>query len=336
MIHSLKRNTMKINKLFSKKRGMILAGIALISISLTSCLKDNSPGSVDFSKSPALVAFQFQAAAPKPYVESIHNVNTVTTNVEIALSVSTITQSTPVTGTLVPDDAGAAAFIAADTADGKVDHIMPTSLYTVANGGKFTIAAGQQIIKIPITLPGDKIDFSQNYIIGLKIADVSGAQLTDNLNSAILVVTLQSVFEGTYNVTGSFVDSTAPGSGISDDGVYPETGIQLRTESALVVDAYDPTFGYYHQINSGGNTNAFFGNFDPIFHFNLAGDITSVSNYYGSGNSQGRDAVLDPSGVNASTGTPQTPGYSFKVSYNMTQGARIVKFVETWTYQGPL
>ncbi len=326
---------MKRNKFF-KTGGLYLALIMLVaSFSLTSCLKDNGPGSVNFGNSPALVAFQYAGIGNVPYIEAIHNQSTVTTNVEVSLSVASITQSTPVTGTVVVDQDSSNAYKNADTS--KHYHVLPTSLYSIGNGGKFTIAAGKQFASIPITLAGDKIDFTQNYILVLKISGASGAKLTTNLNYATLQVTLLSVYAGSYTVTGSFVDKllgTSPTTPITDDGIYPYP-VTLVTQSAYSVAMYDPAFGYYHEINSNGTTNVY-GNFAPVFNFDPAGSgkILSVSNYsLYTGNTQGRDAQIDPTGTNAvTTGTPGTSGFTFQVSYELTVGGSArTYFKETFT-----
>jgi len=323
---------MKRNKFF-KTGGLYLALIMLVaSFSLTSCLKDNGPGSVNFGKSPALVAFQYAGIGNVPYIEAIHNQSTVTTNVEVSLSVASITQSTPVTGTVVVDPDSSAAYMKANSGT----NILPTSLYSIANGGKFTIAAGKQFASIPITLAGDKIDFSKNYFLVLKITGASGAQLTSNLNYATVQITLLSVYAGSYTVTGSFVDKVLGTSAtpITDDGIYPYP-VTLVTQSAYSVAMYDPAFGYYHEINSNGTTSVY-GNFAPVFNFDPAGSgkILSVTNYsLYTGNSQGRDAQIDPTGTNAvTTGTPGTSGFTFQVSYQLTVGGSArTYFKETFT-----
>lgn len=193
---------MKRNKFFNTG-GLYIALIMLVaSFSLTSCLKDNGPGSVNFGDSPALVAFQYAGIGPVPYVAAIYGKSTDSSDVEITLSVASLTLKTPVTVTVTQDDAGANAYKATDTVGGKVDNIMPTSLYSLQNGGKITINPGQQIVKMRINYVGQNIDFDQNYIIGLKLVNASGAILTSNLNNAIVTVVLKSVYAGTYNVDG--------------------------------------------------------------------------------------------------------------------------------------
>lgn len=208
---------MKKYKLFSKRGGALIAGFALMASALTSCLKDNGPGSVDFSKSPALVAWQYHAGSPVPLTTKMLGKSTDTTGVEVALSVASITLGSNVTATVALDNAGANAYIA----DHPGSHILPSNLYTIPNP-VVTIKAGQQFAKLKINFKGDQIDFDQNYILGLKITSANGAQVPSNLNAAILVITLQSIYEGTYDykgyalrlgdnqLTGNFSGASAP------------------------------------------------------------------------------------------------------------------------------
>ena len=70
---------------------------------------------------------------------------------------------------------------------------------------------------------------------------------------------------------------------------------------------------------------------------NANATITGVTNYYGQlSGTHARSAVLDPTGVNASSGTPGTTGFKIQVKYIMTQsGTPRTYFNETYTYAGP-
>lgn len=208
---------MKKYKLFSKRGGMLIAGFALIASALTSCLKDNGPGSVDFSKSPALIAWQYHAGSATPITTKMLGKSTDTTGVEVALSVASITLGSNVTATVAVDNAGANAYIA----DHAGSHLLPSTLYTIPNP-VVTVKAGQQFAKLKILFKGDQIDFDQGYVLGLKITSANGAQVPSNLNSAILLLTLQSIYEGNYDykgyalrlgdnqLTGNFSGASAP------------------------------------------------------------------------------------------------------------------------------
>lgn len=202
IINALKKKAMKRNKFITKTRHIYLALSVLAVSFLSSCLKDKGPGSVNFGDSPALVSFQYAGFSAVPYVASILGTAQDTTSLEVTLSVSTVTLKSPVTVDIVDDAAGAAKYIANDTAGGKTDHVLPTSQYTIQNGGKVTISPGQSMVHVRINFTGQNIDFTRNNIIGLKLANPSGAQLTTNLNSAIVVVALRSPYAGTYKAVG--------------------------------------------------------------------------------------------------------------------------------------
>jgi len=318
---------MKINYSFKNTGRFLLATGLLVTTLLSSCLKDNSPGTINFGKSPALIGFQYAGEAATPYVAAIlPNSGIVYTSVEVTLSVASLTLKSAVTATLSEDAAGEAAYKA------NVDstaHVLPTSEYTIQKS--ITIPAGKQTITIPITFAGASIDFTKNNIIGLKLTNASGAEIASNLANAIVTVVLKSKYQGTYTVTGNLIDVTVP----SITGTYPIAGVFLQTVTANTVQFIDPADGMYHQIESGTSASEY-GNFDPIFTFDLgSNDVTTVTNYY-VGNSQNRTATINTAVPSTSTGTPGTVGYSFTVSYILVQaGSNRTTFNETFTYTGP-
>jgi hypothetical protein len=331
---------MKRNYLFKNTGGVMLLSALLAVTLLSSCLKDKSPGAINFADSPPLVGFQYSGFAETPITTKIHGQSTDTTGVEITLSVASLTLKTPVTVTVSVDNADAQAYAQTDTVGGKpADVVLSSSLYTIANGGKVTINPGQQIVKLKISFAGDKINFNQYNILGLKITAVapSSVVIATNLNFALLALTLQSVYEGEYTNTGSFTDVT--NANLTDAGIYPED-IDLLTASAYVVDFYDLSFGvgYGHPISSSG-TISYYGGFVPEFDFDpsLNGKIDAMVNGYGQGNNN-RSGKLDATGVNAATGTPGTKGFKIQVKYIMHQtntGVDRTFFNETYTYVGP-
>lgn len=321
---------MKRSYLFKNIGGVCLAVALLVSTLLTSC-KDNSPGSINFSKSPALVGFQYTGFNAVPVPIKVHALPAQVGYIEVTLSVASLTLSSPVTVNIGVDNAG---FEAYNTNVDPNSHLLPTADYTVPSS--ITIEPGQQIVKLKVTFAGNIIDFTQDYVLAFKITSVSGgAIIASNLNAIICPIVLQSVYEGEYVNTGSFNDVT---NSSLNGSVYPED-IDLLTQTALSVAYYDLTynFGYGHAIEGG---DSYYGSFDPVFTFsssNANATITGVTNYYGQNSgSHVRSAVLDPTGVNAASGTPGTSGFKIQVKYIMTQaGTPRTYFNETYTYVGP-
>jgi hypothetical protein len=322
---------MKRNYLFKNTGRLLLATGLLVTTLLSSCLKDNSPGTINFGKSPALIGFQYAGFQAVPYTVAIlPNAGQVYTTTQVTLSVASLTLGSAVTATLSVDNAGFAAYAATDTAGGKKDNLLPAADYQVAS--TVTIPAGQQIVTIPITFAGNAIDFTQNYILALHLTNASGAEIASNLSSAIYIITLKSPYQGHYTVTGTLDDTF--NSALT--GTYPISGVYLNTVSADQVQFVDPAFGLFHQISNNG-TSSYYGNFDPIFTFTngTAGIVSSVSNYY-VGNSQNRTATINSAVTPTSTGTPGTAGFSFTVGYILVQaGTNRTFFDETFTYTGP-
>jgi hypothetical protein len=332
--HYLYRNTNRV---------LALLGFA-VTLWLSSC-KDTSPGAVNFGDSPALVGFQFSGFNATVQQAKVKGTAADTASYELTLSTKSITLSSAVTLTVSPDNTDAAAYVAAQNAAATpagtiVANTIPTSDYSVANGGSVTIPAGQQYAKVHITIKGNVVDFSTIPYLALKITAANGASIASNLSVAIINVTLQSAYEGRYTATGSFTDNQ--GAGIDDAGVYPET-IELQTASANSVIFYDLSQGdgNFHPINTAAGPSVF-GSFDPQFNFDPAGSgkIICATNAYGQlSGPHSRSCLLDPTGVNAGTGTPGTAGYKIQVKYIMYQGDIGVNrtfFNETYTYTGPI
>jgi hypothetical protein len=312
-----------------KNISRILLSAGILTVTLLSSCKDNSPGSLDLSKSPALVGFQYKGFNAVPMNTKIFQQPNQVRDVEVTLSVASLTLSSPVTVTVADDPAGLANYVA--NTDSKAV-ALPTADYTIASN-TITIPAGKQMADVVITLAGDKIDFSQDNVIALKITSASGAIVASNLNEIVLPIVLQSVYEGEYVNNGSFDDVV----NTSLNGqIYPEN-IDLLTVTASSVYFYDLTYnvGEGHPIDGG---SSYYGGFDPQFNFDLtSGKITSVVNAYGQGNNN-RSAELDASGVNAAIGTPGTAGFKIEVKYIMHQdntGVDRTFFNETYTYLGP-
>ncbi|PWT72837.1 MAG: hypothetical protein C5B59_14870 [Bacteroidetes bacterium] len=197
----------------------IYLGIAAVGITfLSSCLKDNGPVQ-DFSKSPALVGFQYTGNNAITFGQSLLPQAGDTVKLEVTLSAASLTLGHNVDVTVAPDDATLAAYNAntnrPDTPT--VYSQLPADTYTIQNGGKVTIAAGQQIVPLIIVFDGSKIDFSSPVALALKMTSATGATIATNLNTAIYLLKLRNIYEGHYDMTGQrigYAGATA-GSGVS-------------------------------------------------------------------------------------------------------------------------
>lgn len=173
---------------------------------LTSCLKDRK-GTESYAHSPALVGFQYKGFGQVPIIASVFGTAQDTASVEVTLSVASITLNSPVTLTVVPYSAGLDSFNAAQTPVVAYKQLDP-SLYTVQDAGKITINPGQQFVSFRVNFAGDKVDFTKKNGLAFKINDAQGATIASNLNTAVILLTLRSVFQGNYHVSGIRVHPT--------------------------------------------------------------------------------------------------------------------------------
>ncbi len=180
------------------------------------------------------------------------------------------------------------------------------------------IPAGQRFANLKIAINNTTVlDPNKEYGFGVKIASVSnGVKLTSNLNQVFVSFTVKNKYDGVYSVTGTYLDYT----NATFTGLYPRQ-YTLITTGANTVDFTqvingDLIPGYLFNANGA---NSFFGSFGIEATFNVSTNVlTSVNNYYGHPgraltsvgdpsfgtgapnfvSSNGRSAVLDPTGIN--------------------------------------
>lgn len=188
----------------------------MIVLLFSSCLKNNGPIQ-DYSQSPALVSIQGDGQYSGIYVanQSVLPVSDAGVNVEVTLSVAGLTLSSPVTATLVVDQATLDQYKAANSDSSRV--LLPADDYQLANNGAITISPGQQIVKDSIIFFGTKIDFTKDYALPLLLTNAKGAKIPDNLKQEVILIKLQSIYEDTYAASGTRIryNGATAGSGVA-------------------------------------------------------------------------------------------------------------------------
>jgi Domain of unknown function (DUF1735) len=194
-------------KIISLKKPWLSAAIFVLAISsLSSCLKDTGPVQ-DFSKSPALVSFQYTGSASQDMVTSILPGTDDSVGIEITISTHSGTLSSPVTVTLALDPDSLATY---NAANGTTYTMLDPADYTTPANMQLTIAPGKQIVPFVLHINESLIDFSTTPILIFKIASASGATIATNLSVIVLPIKLRNPYEGSYTVTGYFVHPAAP------------------------------------------------------------------------------------------------------------------------------
>jgi hypothetical protein len=206
------------------------------------------------------------------------------------------------------------------------------SLYTLSDL-TVTIPKGSREGYVTITTAPEDIAGGE-FAFAFRIKAVSNPAYTisGNLNNQVVVVGVKNKYDGVWHIEGSMVDLT----NALFTSFYPLTW-DLVTNSANSVVVFDnEQLGIPGHLFLNAGSPSYYGNFGLIVNFDPATDkITSVTNYFGQPASNGRSAVLDPTGVNAYMVVDGVP--TIKIKYFMLQPGTTVRttFDETWTYEGP-
>ncbi len=206
---------------------------------------------------------------------------------------------------------------------------LPSSVYSLRSS-QVTIRKGEKDARFVVDLMPEDFDFEASYALGFTISSSSSGVISGNWGNVVVGISAKNKLDGVYEVTGSLAHAT--NSSIS--GLYPKN-IHLETLSANQVLYYDADYGmYYHVARSGPTSATYFGNFCAIFEFDEDGTITAVGNAY-SPNTQGREGMLDPTGVNKVTFAADGTVETMQVKYFMVQnGVVVLSINETYTYTG--
>ena len=235
---------MKSNKIHITTRTINTALIASCVFIFSSCLKDKAPGSENYSHSPALVSFQYSGFSAKPFIAAVLGTPQDSLSIQVTLSVASLTLGSDVSATISQDDATLAAYNAdTTTATYPTTFLpLPAAQYTIENGGKVTIKAGQTSVKFSLHFAGDQIDFTQPYIVALKITSAQGATIATNLNTAVVILKLRNIYEGNYKQSGNRTLYNGPDPSTGVAAVVPLSGTVLlatNTTTSLIAPAAD-------------------------------------------------------------------------------------------------
>ncbi len=232
--------------------------------------------------------------------------------------------------------------------------LLPATEYVLNLTAK--IAAGQLVDTLEITIPkSSNLDPNLTYALGIELVSAdNGFQVASNMKEVLIKLSVKNKYDGLYEATGTFVDV----SNAAFVSRYPleyyliTTGPSTVNVCALINGEIVP--GY---LFSNAGVGTLYGRFGLQAFFDPTTDaIVEIRNYYGdpsnpangvgdpSGgtgapdyfSSNGRGAVLDPSGVNAYDAATKT----VRIKYFMLQPSVVPTgprsfFDETWTYIGP-
>ncbi len=234
--------------------------------------------------------------------------------------------------------------------------LLPAEEYSINLDG--VIKAGQVVDTLELEIKkSSNLDPNKIYGLGLELVSAdNGYQVAANLKEVLIKIAVKNKYDGIYKVTGAFKDLAAAGASFT--ARYPLTYFLVTTGPSsadvnMIING-EIVPGYLFNTPTGGS---YYGRWGLQVIFNTTTDaVSEVRNYYGdpvnpanfvgdpSGGSgapdyiasNSRQAVLDPTGINAFDESTKT----IRIKYFMLQPSVVpsgprATFDETWEFIEP-
>lgn len=243
---------------------------------------------------------------------------------------------------------------------------LPSNFYTLTGsgvtktggmGGNYTVAfnSGDFAKEIKITIPNAQVlNPSRLYALGFTITGVTADSKISFEKSLVVEIGAKNPWDGVYLMTGTFADAinTTAWSYIGDQ----QYSLITISASKCIVRNDDLNGGIPGYIFSNAGAGTYFGAYGLVIGFDAATNkISEFYNYYGDpslpatpgGNpaagtgpplyasSNGRRAVLDPSGVNAVQSNKDILVKHWLVQPAVVPNGPRSMFNDRWKYLGP-
>jgi hypothetical protein len=247
----------------TKKTSLYLMLIMLGTQLFTSCKKSNQRPE---TQTPGSLGFQTTGISTQLYIKlpidtvALPGTAADVVNVQLNLSASAGNSTTPVSATIVPDTSALNIYNTARASGFSLEQPyrqIPTSLYTIANGGKVTLNPGQKSVTVSITFAGDKIDFFNNNTfknaLSLKIINAQGATIDSSLNKIVIPIKAKSIYAGTYQAVGNAARTDLPNDqylNYSYNTQKPLSVISPATVQTYMANVGDPIYLTVNADNS--------------------------------------------------------------------------------------
>jgi hypothetical protein len=316
----------------------LISLLVIVTMTLSSCLKDLEDFVGDFSSSPYIAELSESANAATGTVA--REIIDPTSPAEFKLRVN-IASAFPLDKdtkvTLALDNNLIAAYNTEKGLTGVDAAIpVPANALTIPTY-EVTIPAGKREAEWSFTVDANKVpnSLATMYILPVKISSAeNNVVVSGNFGSKLVRVLARNKYDGIYTVTGTFVDYVSA----AWSGYYPKT-ISLTTVSNDVVTLYDVDEDLNGYIFDTGDGASYFGAWTLGFKFDTNTDaVIDVFNTTSDPAPRSRQAVLY-TGVGAAANKFNPADKSIDVSFqmkqmNVTPNLRNL-IVEHYTYVGP-
>lgn len=323
---------------------VIFIALSVLSISVTSCLKETHKPPLYGWSTPNVISFQDNGGpdgsgagygsttTPFPSYHFSFALKNDTAGFDAIIMYGPLGPAPEdITVNLKVDPAALDSFNSAN----KLAYDLPdSSIYSFPTTVVIPKGQSQAYVHVTITKTAS-YDYTSNYALPLSITSASGGiEVSSNFGTEINVFGVRNMYDGHYKVTAIAPMVDAANGNLT--GNYP-MDVYLETAGANSVVLVDNAIGSpSHSILSGTNVS-YYGSFAPVFNFDPSGNgtIVSVTNYYGQPAGNGRSAEMDPSGTNKM----DMSNMNFDVAYWMNQPAvwtpHRTSFNEHFEYLGP-
>ncbi len=325
-----------------KQKITILVFGFLLTLGISSCVKDGAPALGDVGKT----IIKFNDGPTKALFYSPFTDVKVVTLFTFRRDVNSAADlQKPVEITLAED----ATLIPAGYTD------LPSTLYTLVADPSITVAAGKVTLRfaagefsksLKINLNGAMwTNLSTKYGKYYKVFDAGSKQVSAGQATMAVTMSIKNAWDGIYQATGTFADVLNPGWSHVNVGLAAYGEIQtyqVRTITATQCEVFDQSIygGFYTPFYTGTGFSGY-GSFSPVLTFDAATNtITGIYNRYGTAplyvSSNGRSAALDATGYNDYNPSTKT----IRIKYFMNQPSLVpvgprTSVDETWKYIGP-
>jgi len=299
--------------------------LAIIVFAFSACKKVKTPEPMgDAGQTLVKIIGGGTAAAPGVKKSPIDFVNTPTTLVaaDIRRDIPNSTELDKVMNITVKNDDAAVAVV------NPAYIILPAAWYTIGSstpysGGNYsvTMKPGEFAKEIMITIPNATLlNPSALYALGFTITTADANGVVSSQRTLVIEIGAKNNWDGVYEMSGTFLDVTNAAFTYAGDQQYSLITVGA---SECIVRNDDLNGGIPGYIFSNAGSGTYYGAYGLVISFNPAtGSISDLHNYYGDPRfpvtgggdpaagtgpplyaaSNGRRAILDPTGVNAAQG----------------------------------
>lgn len=306
-----------------KQSRYLLFILSAVLLGLGSCKKNETFNDIDVNTDRTIVEFSEAPAGGSRAVDYSNDVVTVDLT-EIRLFIRSWLKNGSATAKIISSPAAVAAY---NSENGTNYTAFPNASFSFESD-EFTFNQNDRAKPVKIRLRTSDL-LGTDYAIGLSIQNVTNGEPSQKAGTVVVAIAVKNKYDGIYDVAGSMVDANGVYTGL-----YPRSGVGLRTASLSSVDYLDPDYAVpapffdnayiIRNISTGGLAWLY----SPRFVFNTTTDkVTSILDTDGNVPA-GVIAPGDPNQFTINGPDDKT----FTIKYTVAGRFTIT---ENWTYTGP-